>query len=123
MIDQPINQEDKGRSDGMQFRSANRFAYPSPDDWPQQLNALSLWLLFHLILGVLLGVYLIFLGITFCMERGTYRKMALLQPQWWSRLISLILAGLSVALAARDAAFWGQAAQVSKFTPDILGGA
>ncbi|ORX40801.1 hypothetical protein BD324DRAFT_647709 [Kockovaella imperatae] len=101
--------------------TSSRFAYPAPDDWPKEIDDLPIWLLFHLILGILIGVYFLILCLTFAFEKGSHKTMAILEPFWWSRVPALLLAALSVALASRDAAFWGQAAKVSRFRADALG--
>ena len=60
------------------------------------------------------------LFVTFILEGGQKRE-AIVRPEWWSRTPAIILAILVVAIAARDAAFWGAGVQQGDFRPDILG--
>ena len=106
-----------------QPRTKSRYVYPAPDDWPKPIHDLPLWLLFHLILGILVGVYVVFwLPFTWITEQADNRSLAVRMPKVLSRLISCTLACLCIALSSRDAAFWAQGAQVSKFTADVPGG-
>jgi len=100
-------------------REGRRFAYPSPASWPNVIRDISLWLLFHLILGILFAIYLAMLCVSLFF-RKPYPTQAIVSPRWWSFIPAVTLAALIIALTSRDAVFWSRGGQYG-LQPDVLG--
>lgn len=97
------------------------FAYAAPADWPDEIKDLSLWLLLHFILAVLLLVYVVAVFASmYSPGYRHYRSEAIFRPPWWTFGPGVILTCLLLALASRDAAFWGESAEAG-LKPDVLG--
>ena len=106
----------------MTIRSERELAWPSPANWPESIRSLRQWLIFHLILGVLVGLYDLILVISCLLDRSyTYLTN---YPKWWMTVLGTLCCIFSFSLASRDAVFWAQgvASNDGSFKPEFLGG-
>lgn len=103
-------------------RENGGFAYPAPANWPNAIQDISLWLLFHFILACILLAYLFLLfGVMYRKRYEGDRIAAILRPVPWLVLLEVALIFAFLTLACRDLAFWVGASKQG-FKPTVLGG-